>query len=136
MSKSVISLLAFAIIVAMSSCEKRVTETVRIPLVRTETVVSKEETESREYPGIIKPQDDLAIAFKVNGQLTSVLDKLGMEVRKGDLLAALDDHDYQVSLDAAQASYKQSEKEFDRVKQLYASKTISPNDFEKAEKRE
>ena len=133
MSKSVINLLAFAIIVAMSSCEKRVTETVRIPLVRTETVVSKEETESCEYPGIIKPQDDLAIAFKVNGQLTSVLDKPGMEVRKGDLLAALDDHDYQVSLDAAQASYKQSEKEFDRVKQLYASKTISPNDFEKAE---
>ena len=110
MSKSVINLLAFAIIVAMSSCEKRVTETVRIPLVRTETVVSKEETESREYPGIIKPQDDLAIAFKVNGQLTSVLDKPGMEIRKGDLLAALDDHDYQVSLDAAQASYKQSEK--------------------------
>ena len=94
MSKSVISLLAFAIIVAMSSCEKRVTETVRIPLVRTEMVVSEEETESREYPGIIKPQDDLAIAFKVNGQLTSVLDKPGMEIRKGDLLAALDDRRY------------------------------------------
>lgn len=133
MSKSILSVIALAVIAAMSSCKEPETEVQRVPLVKTIAVKANGLSERRDYPGIIKPQDELSIAFRVNGQIKSILDKSGMEVRKSELLAALDAHDYEVNLDAALAAYKQSNNEFERIKQLYESKTISPNDFEKAE---
>lgn len=133
MPKSVFSLFALALIATMSSCKEQVTESPKVPLVKTQTIVINSPADSHDYPGIIKPQDELSIAFKVNGQIKSILDKSGMEVKKGGMLVSLDSHDYKVSLNATQAAYKQSKNEFERVKQLYAAKSISPNDFEKAE---
>lgn len=126
MSKSILNVIALAVIAAMSSCKEPVTEVQRVPLVKTIAVKNNGLSERRDYPGIIKPQDELSIAFRVSGQIQSILDKSGMEVRKGELLAVLDSHDYEVNLDAALAAYKQSNNEFERIKQLYESKTISP----------
>lgn len=133
MSKSTFSLIALAVIATMSSCKEQATEVPPVPLVKTMTVASDDQSEHHEYPGIIKPEEELAIAFKVNGQIKTLLDKSGMEVRKGGTLASLDPHDYEVSLEAARAAYNQSDNEFKRIQQLYESKTLSPNDFEKAE---
>ncbi|NBH68394.1 efflux RND transporter periplasmic adaptor subunit [Phocaeicola sartorii] len=133
MSKSILSLVALALIATISSCKKQVEEAHHAPLVKTTTATVNNLSENHNYPGIVKPQDDLSISFRINGQIESLLDKSGTEVRKGDLLAKLDSHDYEVNMKAALAAYQQSDNEFNRIKQLYASKTISPNDFEKAE---
>lgn len=133
MSKSILSLFAVAAMVATSSCKEQIVEAQPVPLVKTMVVEAGGQSECVDYPAIIKPQDELSIAFRVNGQIEMMLDKSGMEVKKGALLATLDAHDYEVSLEAASAAYRQSDNEFARIKQLYDSKTISPNDFEKAE---
>lgn len=133
MSKSIFSFIALTIITAISSCKEQVTENQPVHLVKTMVVKANSPSEVHDYPGIIKPQNELSIAFKVNGQIKYILDKSGIKVKKGDILALLDSHDYEVNLKAASAAYRQSNNEFERIKQLYESKTISPNDFEKAE---
>ncbi len=133
MSKSVLNLFALAIAVITNSCGEHVNKSPNVPLVKVEKVQINGKVENHDYPGIIKPQNEVAIAFKVNGQLKAILNKSGMEVKKGGTLALLDSHDYKVSLNAAEAAYAQSGKEFERIKQLYVSKTVSPNDYEKAE---
>lgn len=132
MAKSTISLVALTFMVIMHSCKEQTTETRHTPLVRTITVAAHNPNESQCYPGIIKPEKEISISFKVNGQIKYILDKPGEEVRKGDLIASLDPLDYEINLEAATASYKQSNSEFERIQQLNNSKTISPNDFEKA----
>lgn len=82
MSKSILNVIALAVIAAMSSCKEPVTEVQRVPLVKTIAVKNNGLSERRDYPGIIKPQDELSIAFRVSGQIQSILDKSGMEVRK------------------------------------------------------
>ena len=133
MSKSILNLCALALLTMMCSCEEQTVTQRNVLLVRAEPVVMDEKMEIHDYPGLVKPQEELAVSFKVSGQIKTLVDKEGTEVRKGSLLASLDSRDYKVSLEAARAAYEQSAKEFGRIRQLYDSKTISPNDYEKAE---
>ena len=82
--------------VITNSCGEHVNKSPNVPLVKVEKVQINGKVENHDYPGIIKPQNEVAIAFKVNGQLKAILNKSGMEVKKGGTLALLDSHDYKV----------------------------------------
>lgn len=103
-----------------------------VPLVKIDTIRTSVTVDEVNYPGIVKAGDNLALAFKVSGQLESVLDREGTPVKKGDLIASLDTHDYKVRLSAAEAAWSQAKTEFERITELYEAQTMAPNDFEKA----
>lgn len=117
----------------LSSCSSTENKDNQVPLVKIDTVKTCAAVREMSYPGIIKPEDNLSLAFKVNGQLMDVLDTEGTLIKKGTLIASIDAHDYEVQFTAAEAAYQQAKKEFERITELHQTKTVSPNDYEKAE---
>lgn len=123
----------WGLILLTSSCSTEGKNNYQAPLVKINTVKKLAEQYEVSYPGIIEPADHVSLAFKVSGQLVYVLDTEGTSVKKGTLIASLDAHDYEVQLVAAEAAYRQAKKEFARMTELNEAKTVSPNDFEKAQ---
>ena len=58
------------------------------------------EESSSIYSGIVEESHDVGLGFKTAGQLKNILVEEGDFVRKGELLAELDDVDYQLAVDA------------------------------------
>lgn len=115
------------------SCTSKPVQKETLPLVKTEIVKLKHHSKKIGYPAIIQSNRELSVAFKVNGQLENIINQEGAFVNKGMVLASLDPHDFEVQYQAAKATYKQAKQEFSRIKELYKAKTVSPNDYEKAE---
>lgn len=77
------------------------------------------------------------IGFKVGGFLKEIMAKSGQAVKKGDVLATLEDEDFKLRLEIAQArreqarvQYDAAKKELDREKQLKAENASTATVFE------
>ena len=84
------------------------------------------------YPGIVREAHTISLGFKTAGQIERIHVREGDYVRKGDLLAGLDDADYRLGVEALQIQYNQVKDEVDRMERLFGQKSISANDYEKA----
>ena len=78
------------------------------------------------------------MCFLVSGKVVFVGPREGEYVKKGQVLASIDPTDYRLPLAAAKAQadqarvgYERAEDEFKRMKMLYDSKSLAPNDFQK-----
>jgi RND family efflux transporter MFP subunit len=78
------------------------------------------------------------VSFLVSGKVIQVSPREGDYVRKGQLLASIDSTDYQLALttattqaDMARIAFERAEDEHRRMKMLYDSKSLAPNDYEK-----
>ena len=87
---------------------------------------------------ISTPNAPASASFLVSGKVVSVGPREGEYVKKGQVLASIDPTDYQLPLAAAKAQadqarvgYERAEDEFKRMKMLYDSKSLAPNDFQK-----
>lgn len=98
-----------------------------------------QEFERISVSGSLTPQGASSlVAFQVSGRAVQVLAREGDAVRKGQVLAVLDAVNLTHALEAAQAQVKvaraasdQAEQEFGRMKQLFDSRSLAPNDFAK-----
>ena len=89
-------------------------------------------TSLKQFAGQVKESADVNLGFKTAGQILKIYVKEGQQVSKGQLLAQLDDKDYQLGVRAAQAQYNQLKNEVERISKLYEKKSITANDYEKA----
>ena len=78
------------------------------------------------------------VSFLVSGKVIQVSPREGDYVSKGQLLASIDPTDYQLALtaatkqaDMALIASERAEDEHRRMKMLYDSKSLAPNDYEK-----
>ena len=85
-----------------------------------------------QFPGKVKAADEANLSFKVAGRIKKVYVDEGSVVRKGQLLAELDDTDYRIQLDATEAEYAQVKAQAERVIALYNDNGTTPNDYDKA----
>ncbi len=97
-----------------------------------DTLVSTTGGRVIQYPGKVKAAEDIDLSFRVSGTIRSIHVKEGSYVRKGQLLAQLDDTDYRVQLAATEAEYSQVKAEAERVKALYQDGGTTPNVYDKA----
>ena len=91
-----------------------------------------ESTYVKSYSGIVREAHTINLGFKTAGQIERIHVKEGDFVRKGQLLAELDDADYRLGVDALQIQYDQLKDEVERTKRLFGQKSVSANDYEKA----
>lgn len=84
----------------------------------------------RQFPAVVEPTKRANLTFRVSGKLTELLARPGQAVVKGQLLAHLDDTDFKLRLDQAQARYELSQTQFKRSEQLIAQKLISQAQFD------
>lgn len=101
--------------------------------VKTMTVSAADSTGTLTYPGIVQEMHTINVAFKTPGQISKINVKEGDYVREGQLIASLDDADYRLGVEALQIQYDQVSDEVSRLRELYAKKSVSANDYEKAE---
>lgn len=101
--------------------------------VKTMTVSSVDSTKTLTCPGIVQEMHSINVAFKTPGQLVRVNVEEGGYIREGQLIASLDDSDYKLGVEALQIQYDQLSDEVARLRELYKKKSVSANDFEKAE---
>lgn len=79
------------------------------------------------------------LSFKVSGQLKALKVKNGDAVKKGQLIAVIDDRDLRLQLRQAQAAYAQANAQarnaaanFQRMRKLYANRSVSIKDLDGA----
>lgn len=86
----------------------------------------------KSLSGVVKEAHEISLGFRTSGQLERLWVKEGDYVRKGQLLAVLDDADYRLEVKALQVQYDQMKEEVARTKKLFEGKSVSANDYEKA----
>lgn len=118
--------------IGMVGCgeEPTVLEPVAQP-VKVLQIGSADATVLRSFPATVRATERAQIAFQVPGKLVSFLVREGEEVSQGQLLAQLDDADYQADLAAAQASVTQTEGNFRRAQELIEKNYVSQAEFDK-----
>nr|WP_282437274.1 efflux RND transporter periplasmic adaptor subunit [Vibrio amylolyticus] len=98
------------------------------PIVRpvlTERVTANGE-QSLSFNGVVRSSSQVALSFQVAGKLTKLLVKEGEAVKEGQLLASIDDRDFQSSYTAAKVELLNARVEFERGQTVFEnSKAIT-----------
>ncbi len=85
------------------------------------------------FPGLVDSDQRVDLSFNVAGQILKMPTVKGQQVKKGDLLAQLDDTSFQNQLKNSQAELTRAEATFQRMDKALKSNAISKEDFSKAE---
>ena len=87
---------------------------------------------------VVSPDAPSTLTFLVSGKVLFVGPREGDYVKRGQKLAEVDPLDYRLKVAAAQATLEQAkvaqrraQEEYGRMKFLYDSKSLAPNDYEK-----
>ena len=110
-----------------------------IPTVRVEKVSTVDRSEGKSYVATSSPYALVEVVARVSGTMTKAPFKEGGVVKQGELLYNIEDTVYAANVRSAKATLKQVEaelafakSEYDRHKQLIASKATSRTNYESA----
>ncbi len=132
--KEIHRILFFALtLIALSSCKEQATKATSVSIVKcAEVVEGNTDGITSSYPGKVTPQKGVNLSFRVAGVLESVTKREGDFVRKGEIVALMDDRDYKLQLEATQAEWDAVSGEVKRLVAMYEEQSLSQNDYEKA----
>lgn len=116
----------------MTSCSTRQTGGKKVMYVKADTVRASGAVTPFEYPGKVKASEEVNMAFQVAGKLKRIYVGDGGTVRKGQLVAELDDRDYRIQLEAVEAEYNNVKADAERVMRLYNEGATTASNYDKA----
>lgn len=101
--------------------------------------VGKSSTQNvRSFSGVTQSAYEAKLSFKVGGLIEQVTIDMGDTVKRGAVIASLDDTDYRINYNKAEASLKNTEGQlsaaksaFLRVENLYVNNNVSLSEYEK-----
>lgn len=125
-------MLLMVLCMTLTSCGKKKDATPEPRPVLVQTVENGDGQSATTYPGRTRASEEANVAFRVAGTLLRVTVKEGDRVRRGQVIARMDDRDYRVQLAAAEAEYTQVKAEAERVMSLYADSVATANNYDKA----
>lgn len=127
------SLTALGLSLVLVACEKEPDSTEPPPprMVRTLEISEPGDNFWREFPGEVDAAQKAELSFRVSGNLKKMPAKEGDSVKKGQLLAQLDDTDYKIQLKSRQAEYDQAASDFKRAQKLVKDGLLSQADYDK-----
>lgn len=133
-----LSILVISLAACSGDADKKQAEGEPVPVV-VGKVQKVQERETVSVSGTVNtPDSPTTVSFLVSGKVLFVGPREGDYVKRGQRLASIDPADYQLSLAAAKAQTDQAEVEFKRaedehrrMKMLYDSKSLAPNDYQK-----
>lgn len=104
----------------------------QVPTVNVATLHAVSDAAKLQYPGRVKAEEEINLAFKVSGRIERILVKEGDYVKAGQLVALIDPSDYETQLQATRAEHAQVTAESDRVISLYADSAVTANNYDSA----
>jgi RND family efflux transporter MFP subunit len=91
------------------------------------------------FSGVTQAATEARLSFKVGGMIEQIAVDMGDTLKRGAVIARLDDTDYIINYNKAEASLKSAEamltaarSAFVRVENLYVNNNVSLNEYEKA----
>ena len=141
MNKSVAALFAILpLAAALSACHPPPPKPEALRMVRTVEVRYDRTQETNRYFGSVQARYEVDQAFRVGGKVVTRKVDVGQKVRRGDVLAVLDDTDYKLAVEAAQqqlraseAQARQAQSDRVRLNNLKSDGSVSPSDDERAQ---
>jgi multidrug efflux pump subunit AcrA (membrane-fusion protein) len=133
---------AFIPLILLSGCgeEKKEKEEILRP-VKYEVVGSSEASQIRIFSGVAKAGDEIDLSFRASGIVTKLNAVVGQKVKKGALIAKLDNvqanlaYEQSVAaLNSASSAKNTAKSSLDRIKSLYEKGSNSLSDYENAKK--
>ncbi len=100
--------------------------------VKTLVVNTNKHTIIRSFPGKVRASKRVTLSFEVSGELTDLPITEGMLVKKGQLIAKLDQRTFENNLLAAKAAYTEAKIHLDRQKKLLAEKVVAQSILDSA----
>lgn len=95
--------------------------------------------QTKVFNGVSKSGSETKLSFRANGLIVMMRAKVGDRVRKGQLLAKLDQKDISLNYEKAKSALNSAEiqletakSNLDRIKQLYQANSASLSDYEQA----
>ena len=129
---SKLALLLLSLIV-ITSCNKFENgKSADVKLVKTAQVKQIPVIMQRQFPGVVKENEEINLAFRVAGPIKTIHVKEGDYVKKGQLIAEMDTRDYEIQKSAIEAQANQIESEYKRIEELNSRNSVADNDYEKA----
>lgn len=106
--------------------------------VKSYRVIADSSQRQWSYPGEVKAKIESTLAFRIGGKILERSVDIGDRIRKGQVLAKLDDSDYllatqaiKAQLVAAKSEMTLAADELDRHRELFRQNVISPADLDK-----
>lgn len=127
-----ITIAAMTLLSACDSQEVSVKATYA-PMVKIVDVGALSQGSIRQFPAQVEPNKDSHLAFRVSGELVEFAVKAGNRVSKGQLLAKLDDRDFNIQLNDRKARHALAKSQFERSKQLLERKLASQAQFDESQ---
>jgi len=115
----------------MAGCEEPVTEVDVVRPVLAMKVGNVSSLGTRSFPGRAEAVQSANLAFEVSGSLIERPVKVGDKLKKGELLARLDERDYRSKLKAEKAELTKTKANIERGKQLIKKDAISQSDYDR-----
>lgn len=132
--KSILSSVSILSIL-LSGCSNDTKEQDLKPSVKTVKVLDLNKSASSvrnvDFPAEIHAMQDTTMAFEVSGKIVEFNFKEGERVKKGEVIAQLDNDIFQANHNLALANYTQAKADYARYETLYKSKTVAKVEFEK-----
>lgn len=134
----ILSLMVLMVLMFLS-CGKEEPQEEIIRPVRYIQVFSTGGTRLRSFPGVAQAGLESRLSFKVPGTIKNVAVDVGDSVRRGALIAQLDQEDYRLKLQQAQAALadararaRNADANYERVRALYENKNAPKTDLDAA----
>ena len=131
-TRTLLGILLLAALMLTTGCGKEKATSTETRRVLTQTVTGNNAATVTTYPGRTQASEEANVAFRVAGTLLRVTVKEGDRVRRGQVIARMDDRDYRVQLTAAEAEFTQVKAEAERVMALFADSVGTANNYDKA----
>jgi len=125
----VVALFGFWIFSGCGSNETEKKEIVRP--VKALTIGDIDNPEGKGYPGVTKENQQSDISFRVGGPIVQYHVVEGAMIKKGALIAEIDQRDYLIDVRSAQARYNQAKAESDRFYRLWEKGSVAKNSYER-----
>ncbi|MGB3595915.1 MAG: efflux RND transporter periplasmic adaptor subunit [Pseudomonas neustonica] len=94
------------------------------------TVADPSSQRVREFPARLQAPEQAELSFRLGGELQALKVLEGQQVKKGELIALLDDTDYQLKVSDRQASYDLTQSQFARMQQLLEKQMVSRAEYD------
>ncbi|MCD6294297.1 MAG: biotin/lipoyl-binding protein, partial [Deltaproteobacteria bacterium] len=92
----------------MSCSQEAPKPTERIRAIKTITVAEKTSGPVRKFSGVVDAVDSSPIAFEVSGNVDEVRVKVGDRVKKGQVMATLNERTFRLDVQAAEAAVERA----------------------------
>ena len=132
-------ILVFLLLFIFTACKKDTEEEIIRPVKIQEINSSKNENFNIDFPAQISPTQKTILAFKYAGKIKNINFESGDFVKKGQVIATIDDSDYKVNLEAISKKYEaanavaqNAEVQFSRAEKLYKGGAMPKKDYDNA----